>query len=171
MIGSEIFGFLAVISGLAGHQQRAPKTALKLLTAGSLLWFLYFLTLGYLSAVIISVVSVIRNISGIVLSERAMKLVVTICLALSALIILNNASAPMHLLPLIAATCFTSAIYLKAMPYIFRLCNMCGEISWLIYGLLLNSAPLIIASGLLLSSVIISMIKHDLLQNIPAKTE
>jgi hypothetical protein len=164
MIGSEIFGFSAVLAGLTGHQQRCPKSALKLLTVGSLLWFFYFAILGYMSAMIISVVSIIRNISGIFLSERAMKVTVTLCLAISALFILNNITAPVHLLPLVAATCFTSAIYLKAVPAVFRVCNMCGELSWLFYGLLLSSAPIIIASALLLSSVIISMIKHDLLQ-------
>lgn len=159
---AEIFGILAFSFGLIAYQIKKPRIALWILCIPCIFWILHFLVLAQFAGFMISVVALIRNICAASFSDKYIKISTTICLVLCFVLTVPTIEEAKDILPLCAALAISSAIYRRDMPFQFRMCNFFGELSWLGYGLCIASMSLSFASALMITSITISVLRHDL---------
>lgn len=161
---AEIFGTIAFIAGFAAHQFKTPRLAIWVLCIPCILWIMHFFLLAQFSGLLISAAALIRNIGAARLNDRHMKKLTCISLVLCFAIIIASAQNTVDLLPLGAAFAISLAVFHRDSPFKYRASYLGGEMSWLIYGIAISSLSLTFGSALLVISLLISMIRHDVVK-------
>lgn len=159
---AEICGFAALMVCIVGYQAKMPRLAMTALTLSCLLWTCHFYILGQVPAAMIALTGMARNLGGVYLCNRYMKLVTAGYVLVALWVTAAFFQSAYDLLPLFAAFSIGAASLVRALPFYFRCFSLGGEGSWLVYGLLISSFSLVLASALLVGSLLISMARHDL---------
>lgn len=160
---TEIMGFIGIIVSLISLQVKHPRIVLWLLCVPCAIWFVNFLLLGQIAGAVASFLCVVRNVCGAALPDHYMKLTTCICTALSIGLTLLVFKGWFDILPMLAAIGVLCAVMLRDQPFKFRLSIISADSSWAIYGGIIGSNALIVASLLNVSSAVISIIRHDVM--------
>ena len=159
---AEIIGFLALGISILGYQIKNPKIVLWVMALPCALWAGHFFLLGHTSGMIVTATACARNIIGANIKKEHTKYVIPFCLIPCLIITLQTIQTATDVIPLIATCCTTSAVIMRSKPLLFRSLKMTGESLWILYAILIASLPLALASAFIVSSIGISIIRHDL---------
>ena len=163
---AEAIGGLALVLAFSFHQIKQPRLSILALCIPSMLWVTHFSLLGGVSGMIMSSVALCRNISATLLPQRFSSHAIILFISIGISFVLYFAEHITDLTPIAAAVLIGTAALKRDHPVQYRLCYMSGELIWAAYGFVIGSTSLIIASTLLASSVLISLVRHNILPNI-----
>jgi len=158
---AEIIGFITLIVAVLAYQMSNPKIALYLLFFASVGWSTHFFLLGEIAFIVTSI-NALRNLCASKLNTLHMKYVVIFCFLASSLFTLFQVTDAKDFIPVLGVLFTSVAALRRDSKFAFRLFYLFGETTWLVYGLLIVSLPLSIASSFFIVSIIISIMRHDI---------
>jgi hypothetical protein len=154
----ELVGWVAVAANIGAYFATEPRRALRLLGASELIWLLFHALMGWPSAVVVSALTVLRNLLGGFAPDRVMRPLVLLILLGVAGMLWWNATAWHHYLPLAAAAVETGGVIWRDRPSRFRAGLIGSEALWAGFAIVERSGPnlvcAIIAIGVLLRRAI-----------------
>lgn len=149
-----LIGWVAVAANAGAYLAAEPRRALRLLGASELIWLLFHALMGWPSAVVVSALTVLRNLLGGFAPDRVMRPLVLLILAIVAGALWWNATAWHHYLPLAAAAVETVGVIWRDRTSRFRAGLIGSEALWAVFAIVERSGPnlvcAIIAIGALL---------------------
>lgn len=150
----ELVGWVAVAANTGAYFATDPRRALRLLGASELIWLLFHALMGWPAAVVVSAMTILRNLLGGFAPDRVMRPMVLAILLLVAGVLWWNATAWHHYLPLAAAAVETGGVVWRDRPSRFRAGLIGSEALWAGFAVVERSGPnlvcAIIAIGALL---------------------
>lgn len=167
----QIFGFLAMATGIIMYQFKKHRTIMLLTVLCASLWGLHFICLGKYTAVFMNVLNVVRSI---LYSFRGRKwadsILIPICICASSLVISAMTwEGPLSLLPAMAAVSSTVANW-QTDTRKLKLLTIPVCVGWFIYNVFGHSYAGMINETFVLCSVLVSLYRlHREQKNCPAE--
>jgi len=137
--GGGLFGEM-----LARSIAAKPRTLMLMSLPAGLFWLAYFSWSGFWIAAAVGALGLLRQVAGIVFTDRAMQ--ITSILALAALSVLATGSDWVMMFPVLGAAWKTLAVWLRDRPFCFRCALIGAEISYLVFGTLVGAQLLVMTS-------------------------
>lgn len=159
---TEIFGYLALLTGVVAHCWRKPKLALYFLAVTSVFWSFHFFLLGSL-AYIMTISNAVRNFTATQLEEKNLKWLIIASLAIAACILVPKIQHIYDVLPLLGVLSISSGILNKHDPSRFRAFIFTGEAIWLAYAIIIGSPAFMMGCLFVMGSLVVSIIRYDVM--------
>jgi len=153
----ELIGWTAVAANTGAYFATDPRRALRLLGASELIWLLFHTLMGWPSAVVVSALTILRNLLGGFAPDRIMRPLVILILLIVAGVLWWNASAWHHYLPLAAAAVETGGVIWRDRPSRFRAGLIGSEILWGLFAIIERSGPNLVCTVI----AIVVLLSHE----------
>ncbi|MCQ2436851.1 MAG: YgjV family protein [Clostridia bacterium] len=165
-IPAQLVGLCGMATMSLSYQINNRKKIILVQTLNNLFWLLHFLMLGAMASVGVNIVSIVRNLLFVNRGRNrffsSVLLPVIVCLAYVAAVA-SVWAGPVDLLTMGAAIINTVSLWLKSEKKI-RALNMFSSPMWLVYNALNGSVAGIITEVCVMTSIIISIIRFDILK-------
>ena len=142
----ELIGWVAVAANTGAYFATEPRRALRLLGASELIWLMFHALMGWPGAVVVSALTILRNLLGGFAPDRVMRpLVLAILIGVSG-VLWWNATSWHHFLPLAAAMVETVGVIWRDRPVRFRSGLIGSELLWAGFAVVERSGPNLICA-------------------------
>ncbi len=160
---AHIFGTLAVILAFIIYQQTERKRIIILKMVADIMWVLHYLFIGAYAGVVTNTVGTVREY---VFSKRGSskytdsKIIPIIFIAASWMAGIFAFKSPISILPIIASSCVSVALWMKN-PRLTKALSLPISLMYLIYNIFVGSIMGICNEIFVISSIIISFIARE----------
>lgn len=159
---AQIIGFLALFISLTGYLFKEPKINLYFWGGSEIIWSVHLLLLGSLTGALILFASGIRLLlTAKIGAKRALPIIFLYILTIWVITFLG-AENKTDLLPAIASTFFSIALFYTHKVHVFRFFDGLCIVTWLLFAVIITSVPSFLSDLVSLSILIISSYKMGL---------
>lgn len=155
----EVIGYVSIFLSLLATQFLCCKKATAVAGAGSLLYAVHIFMLGSFSAVLYSVLAVVRDMPSLVLEEKTYKLYAALLGGVIVLLCFLCIQGPADIANFSIALFVTISRQFQHKFIVYKLCLLLSTSSWLVFGLLMGSLPTLIVCMCLILSHAISILR------------
>ncbi len=161
---SNLVGFIALVFIFLTFFSDKRKTILSVQTLGIVLLGIHLYLLGEKTVIFFSLLMAMRNILFVFVEEQSHQNgILVLWLFFYTLVLIWGWESWVSLLPFLGSAFGTLAFWFASTKHI-RCCILFSIMPWIIYALIINSFPTLLVELVMLSSVLINIVRFDILK-------
>lgn len=144
----EIIGVIAIGFGAAGYVWTNPRMVLRFAACATAMWIVYFLFLGQIGAALSTGVGLASIVCGVWISDKYLWPMIWISSIVALALLYMASTGAMFVLLSIGYVFKTVALGYREHPLLFRCWIIAGELSYLVFGVMVGAYSTIVWSSL-----------------------